>query len=138
MAFNPNWGNHCMKRPFLTLLVALLMTGTACADSATSETPSKHPVGPSIEKVCAGTTRPGWVMVDDLHDANLGCPDNGPHNVWVIEKLDDLPVGSTLEICHVPVVPLRWYLAGNKWDSERCGHPVNKGADNIMIIRRAH
>jgi hypothetical protein len=96
---------------------------------------------PIIERACAGTTRPGWARIDDQADPASPCKTNdpkNPYNVWLIEKLDDRPRGSTVEICRVPVVPMRWYMAQSKWDGTRCGHPKERGPDNIMVIRRAH
>jgi hypothetical protein len=106
--------------------------------------PEKAPLTagpPTIERVCAGTIRPGWARIDDQADPASPCKTNdpnNPYNVWLIEKLDDRPAGSTVEICRVPVVPLRWYKTQSKWDGVRCGHPKEHGEDNIMIIRRAH
>lgn len=95
----------------------------------------------TVERVCAGTSWPGWAKVDDAADPASPCKSTeagNPYNVWMIKKITGYARGSQEEICRVKVVPLGWYKYQYKWDGNRCGHPKEKGEDNIMVIRHDH
>jgi len=84
--------------------------------------------------VCAGAIPFGWIKISDSWDpGSCGRPSDLVYNVWLVERYNKKPVGSTMEACRGPV-PTRWFLVSTRSIPGIC-HP-NGTFDNIMTIKR--
>jgi hypothetical protein len=92
--------------------------------------------------ICRGAPVPdGFILVDDIRDREQ-CGGSNPsalrlYNVWVIERYDDRPVGTTIDVCAATPVPEGWVLVDIFRSQELCGHPTDVLTVNVKRIRRA-
>ena len=82
----------------------------------------------------------GWAVTDDVRDRQM-CNGNNPttlnlYNVWVIERYDNRPAGSVIDVCAAVPTPAGWVLVDVFRNKERCGHPEDMFAVNMKRIRR--
>ena len=91
--------------------------------------------------VCRGAAIPtGWIVVDDMREPTM-CGGENPsilnaYNVWAIERFDQRPVGSTIDICASALTPDGWTLVDVFRDRDACGHPTDAFVANMKRIRR--
>ena len=92
--------------------------------------------------ICRGATVPtGWALVDDTRDPSMCAGDNPSvarfFNIWVIERIDRVPVGGSVEVCAGAPTPDGWLLVDVYRSKEVCGHPDDPFVANVKRIRRA-
>jgi hypothetical protein len=92
--------------------------------------------------VCRGATVPaGWALVDDTRDPSMCAGDNPSvarfFNIWVIERIDRVPVGGSVEVCAGAPTPEGWVLVDIYRAKEVCGHPDDPFVANVKRIRRS-
>ena len=111
---------------------------------ASSAAPTAHkPILRDRQLVCRGAQLPaGWIVVTDTRDPSMCTGDQSAttvnsYNIWAIERYDDRPVGSVMEICASSPAPDGWQLVDIYRSRERCGHPDEPFAANVKRIRRA-
>jgi hypothetical protein len=118
--------------------------GGAARESTTTRRPSPAPaVSLRRERqiICRGAAIPtGWVLVDDLRDSSM-CEGSNPaivnaYNVWAIERYDNRPIGTMIEICAAAATPEGWVVVDLFRDRELCGHPDDLWAVNVKKVRR--
>jgi hypothetical protein len=123
-----------------TPLFALLLLAGAVLPSA-AEAQSRAIRG-ERRIVCRGATIPaGWILVDDLRDRSM-CSGENPtilrmYNVWAIERIDNRPGGTVIQVCAATPTPTGWELVDVFRDPASCGHPTDPLAVNVKRIRRA-
>jgi hypothetical protein len=91
-----------------------------------------------IQRICANSPIPaGWVRInDEWSPTTCGMPTTITDNVWIIERYDQLPVGSILNVCTAGLsVPSGWVIVGSFWGPASCGQPSNI-TDNMTQIKR--
>lgn len=91
--------------------------------------------------VCRGAAIPaGWILVDDMREPTMCGGENlsirNSYNVWAIERYDNRPVGTVIEVCASVLTPDGWTLVDVFRDKEACGHPADAFAANVKRIRR--
>lgn len=91
--------------------------------------------------VCRGEAIPaGWILVDDMREATMCGGSNttalNTYNVWAIERYDNRPVGTVIEVCASTITPEGWQLVDIFRDKEACGHPADVFVANVKRIRR--
>ena len=106
--------------------------------AALRRTPSTR--GPRTT-VCRGSAIPaGWILVDDMREATMCGGSNAAnlnaYNVWAIERYDNRPVGTVIEVCASVLTPDSWQLVDVFRDKEVCGHPADAFVANVKRIRR--
>lgn len=120
------------------LCAALLLAGAAPCSSAEAQ---QRAVRGERRIVCRGATIPaGWILVDDLRDRSM-CSGENPtilrmYNVWAIERIDNRPVGTVIQVCAATPTPTGWELVDVFRDPASCGHPTEPFAANVKRIRR--
>lgn len=103
----------------------------------------QQPRAPSLQRqiVCAGATVPdGWIWVNDLRDLTI-CGGDRPgvermYNVWVIERVENRPLGTVIDICAAAPTPSGWVLMDVFRSRLLCGHPDELYVANVKRIRR--
>lgn len=92
--------------------------------------------------ICRGAAIPaGWILVDDTRDMSMCVGDNPAavvtaYNIWVIERYDTRPVGTTITVCASTPTPPGWVLVDVYRDKALCGHPDEPFQINAKRIRR--
>ncbi|GAC1477756.1 MAG: hypothetical protein NVS1B4_20880 [Gemmatimonadaceae bacterium] len=139
-----------MRFPSLALAASaavLSLASVAPAQSVTGGSPSttstaRKPILRDRQLVCRGAQVPaGWVVVTDTRDPSMCTGDQSAatvnsYNIWAIERFDDRPVGSVMEICASSPSPDGWQLVDVYRSHERCGHPDELFATNVKRIKR--
>src|SRR6267154_836050 len=74
---------------------------------------------PLTTRVCAGQARDGWVIIDTQTGSLAGCP-SGENNIWVVEQVGNLPVGTTVLVCAGQAPPAGWQIIGGATEYARC------------------
>lgn len=121
------------------LLVALALPLALAFAPSTSEAQSQ--VRGERRIICRGAAIPtGWLLVDDLRDRTM-CEGSNPavlrlYNVWAIERYDNRPIGTVIEVCAAAVTPDGWELVDVYRSKELCGHPGDAFIVNVKRIRR--
>jgi uncharacterized protein YbdZ (MbtH family) len=129
-----------MRARLATVVTALTLIALPLGAQATGggKAASKRP---ERSVVCRGAVVPaGWVLVDDLRDRN-SCDGQNPaavnaYNVWAIEKFQDRPVGTEIEVCAASPTPAGWVIVDVYRDKDACGHPSELFIANVKKIRR--
>ena len=94
------------------------------------------------QTICRGAPVPaGFIIVDDDRDRTK-CGGENPatynaFNVWVIERIDNRPADSVIEICAATPMPSGWVLVDVYRDNRRCGRPTAHFDVNVKRIRRS-
>lgn len=137
-----------MRRILLaSAMVLALVPPRALVAQAPTPTTSAKPqtAAPTTRRerqlVCRGATVPaGWALVDDTRDPSMCAGDNPSvarfFNIWVIERIDRVPVGGTVEMCAGAPTPAGWDLVDIYRSKEVCGHPDDPFVANVKRIRR--
>jgi hypothetical protein len=91
--------------------------------------------------LCRGAPIPaGWILVDDMREPTMCGGTNvsalNSYNVWAIERYDNRPVGTVIEVCASVLTPEGWQLVDVFRDKEVCGHPGDVFVANVKRIRR--
>jgi uncharacterized protein YbdZ (MbtH family) len=92
--------------------------------------------------VCRGAPVPaGWILVNDLRDRSM-CDGANPaavnaYNVWALERYDNRPVDTVIEVCVAAPIPAGWTIVDIFRDKDVCGHPAELFTANVKKIRRA-
>ena len=91
--------------------------------------------------VCRGAAIPaGWILVDDMREPTMCSGENltvrNSYNVWAIERFDNRPIGTVIEVCASAITPDGWTLVDIFRDKEACGHPADPFTPNVKRIRR--
>jgi hypothetical protein len=77
----------------------------------------------------------GWIKIDDLWDPNrCGNPTMIDWNVFLIQRIDHRPVGTSLWVCSGSV-PDSWEIIDRSWNPTTCGRPTAI-SNNTLHIRR--
>jgi hypothetical protein len=139
-----------MRRVLLAsaVLVGILAPTRAAVAQAPVPTTSAKPQAsaPSTRRerqlVCRGAAIPaGWALVDDTRDPSMCAGDNPSvarfFNIWVIERIDRVPVGGSVEVCSGAPTPDGWLLVDVYRSKEVCGHPDDPFVVNVKRIRRS-
>jgi hypothetical protein len=138
-----------MRRVLLASAIVLALAPTrVIAAQAPSPTTSAKPQtsAPTTRRerqlVCRGAAVPaGWALVDDTRDTSMCAGDNPSvarfFNIWVIERIDRVPVGGTVEVCAGAPTPDGWTLVDVYRSKEVCGHPDDPFVANVKRIRRS-
>jgi hypothetical protein len=92
--------------------------------------------------ICRGAAIPtGWLLVNDARDPRSCGGDNpaalSAFNVWVIQRYDDRPVNTVLEVCAMAPTPDGWALVDIYRRNDRCGRAPDAFQVNVKRIRRA-
>jgi hypothetical protein len=90
----------------------------------------------STQNVCAGSVLPpGWIKVNDAWNPTAcGNPATITYNIWTIQSIATLPVGSVVQVCKA-TAPSGWSIVDIRWNPTLCGHPASNQA-NVMAIKR--
>jgi hypothetical protein len=95
----------------------------------------------TTRQICRGAAIPaGWILVNDMRSTTTCGGDNpaalSAYNVWVIQRYDDRPVNSTLEVCAVAQTPEGWTMIDIYRRNDRCGRTADPFTVNVKRIRR--
>jgi hypothetical protein len=89
------------------------------------------------QNVCAGPIPAGWIKINDSWNPTVcGKPTSIIYNVWVLQQLAELPVGSIVYACS-SAPPAGWALVALMWNPTVCGHPAAQQS-NVMAIERSN
>lgn len=141
-----------MRCRLLTTALTLALASPWTAADLRAQTPSRPPDRPAVPRrienrkgerniVCRGAPLPtGWIVVDDMRDKSM-CGGENPsvlnaYNVWAIERIDNRPLGATVDMCASTPTPEGWVLVDLFRVKEMCGHPSQQFAVNVKRIRR--
>ena len=115
----------------------------AAPSQASAERQAARRTPPRAERttVCRGAPIPyGWILVDNMREPSL-CDGQNPqslnlYNVWAIERYDNRPVGTTIDVCASTPTPEGWAMIDVYRDKDTCGHPTDPFQPNMKRIRR--
>jgi hypothetical protein len=128
-----------MKLTYLvTCLAVLFLAGCSTSKSPTlSSAASLTNRRPGeIAWVCAYQVPSGWVILDMItYSGQCG---GGLHNVWQIEDLNGMAVGSQVTCCSDSTNPPGWVKTGNTTSYGRCGGNATNNMKTIQKISRKH
>lgn len=74
----------------------------------------------------------GWLQTDDLWSSTKCPAPSVAYNVWIINRYNNKPVGSTMVVCSDAVTPSGWTVISTSWSATRCKHT----SGNIKTIKR--
>jgi hypothetical protein len=120
----------------LTIYSVLLITG--CTTGPKPSTPASltdRPPG-DIQWVCAYQVPPGWVILDMI--TNYGQCGGGQHNLWQIENLNGMSVGSQVTCCTDSSNPAGWVTTSNSTNYGKCGGNATNNMKTIRKLSRKH
>jgi lysophospholipase L1-like esterase len=115
----------------LTCIIGVSMTSAGTANAA------------ERRGQCLSTAIPlGWIQVDYYHsfDAERDCGATGQpsiNNYQIIERHDNAPENTTIDMCLGQNVPYGWMVVANRWDTGRCGRPVSNIRNVYSIFQPA-
>jgi len=132
----------------IPLLAALLLCLPALSQAATYTDPYQNPdtvyaqsntTATSTQRVCAGSQVPaGSLIVDFYYDSTANCFPINSWNVWVLEDLTNLPVGTLLKACTLvnSNLPAGWRANGYLLSGTQCGRPLYLTYYNVVELER--
>jgi hypothetical protein len=88
-----------------------------------------------IMHVCRYNLPPGWAKINDYWSpTSCGNPPRIDYNVWMIQRYDNMPVGSYMDVCS-DSIPSGWMVINTRWNPTTCGHPPHI-YHNVSTIMR--
>ena len=91
----------------------------------------------SLKRICCSASVPdGYIKVGDMwNPTDCGQPKDIVYNQCYIERYDNQPVGTTLEVCASAATPSGWSQVSTTWNPTKCGNPTQI-VQNVMKIKR--
>jgi len=111
-----------------------------CAGAPSAGGPGAPIVPEKADVCCQSESRPGWIVVNrhrDFSKCSTGTSQSFP-NVCTLERYDNLPVGTQLQVCASEGTPNGWEDVRDsaKFNPTLCQTNQSDSAPNVKAIRR--